>query len=154
MSAQPQRLVSALVAMGVLEPLRSVIALGMSYAPDVDPLALASDREAARISGADQNANELASTLVAALVLAACGVRVAKHGNRSVTSKCGSADLLEGLGVAIELSPQAVARCVNEVGIGFMYAVFQYEAVGHPLRIHGVVTGRQALALSNPQMET
>src|ERR671913_2542554 len=59
---------------------------------------------------------------VAALVIAACGVRVAKHGNRSVSSRCGSADLLEGLGVAIELPPEAVARCVNEVGIGFMYA--------------------------------
>ena len=58
----------------------------------------------------------------AAFVIAGAGVRVAKHGNRSVTSKCGSADLLEGLGVAIELSPAAVARCVNEVGIGFMYA--------------------------------
>jgi anthranilate phosphoribosyltransferase len=58
----------------------------------------------------------------AAFVIAGAGVRVAKHGNRSVTSKCGSADLLEGLGVAIELNPAAVARCVNEVGIGFMYA--------------------------------
>ncbi|MGH2618839.1 MAG: anthranilate phosphoribosyltransferase, partial [Thermomicrobiales bacterium] len=58
----------------------------------------------------------------AAFVIAGAGVRVAKHGNRSVTSKCGSADLLEALGVAIELSPAAVARCVNEVGIGFMYA--------------------------------
>jgi anthranilate phosphoribosyltransferase len=58
----------------------------------------------------------------AAFVIAGAGVRVAKHGNRSVTSKCGSADLLEGLGVAIELTPAAVARCVNEVGIGFMYA--------------------------------
>src|SRR5215207_4785490 len=58
----------------------------------------------------------------AAFVIAGAGVRVAKHGNRSVTSKCGSADLLEGLGVAIELSPSAVARCVNEGGIGFMCA--------------------------------
>ena len=58
----------------------------------------------------------------ASFAIAGAGVRVAKHGNRSVTSKCGSADLLEGLGVAIDLPPTAVARCVNEVGIGFMYA--------------------------------
>ena len=58
----------------------------------------------------------------AAFAIAGAGVRVAKHGNRAVTSRCGSADLLEGLGVAIELSPTAVARCIEEVGIGFMYA--------------------------------
>ena len=58
----------------------------------------------------------------AAFVIAAAGVRVAKHGNRAVTSKCGSADLLEGLGVAIDLEPGAVARCIDEAGIGFMYA--------------------------------
>ena len=58
----------------------------------------------------------------AAFVIAAAGIRVAKHGNRAVTSKCGSADLLEGLGVAIELDPAAVARCIADAGIGFMYA--------------------------------
>ena len=58
----------------------------------------------------------------AAFAIAGASVRVAKHGNRAVTSRCGSADLLEGLGVAIELSPTAVARCIEEVGIGFMYA--------------------------------
>lgn len=58
----------------------------------------------------------------AAFVIAAAGVRVAKHGNRAVTSKCGSADLLEGLGVEIDLEPRAVARCIEEAGIGFMYA--------------------------------
>ncbi|MDQ3044795.1 MAG: anthranilate phosphoribosyltransferase, partial [Chloroflexota bacterium] len=58
----------------------------------------------------------------AAFAIAGAGVRVAKHGNRAVTSKCGSADVLEGLGVAIELTPGQVKRCVEEVGIGFMYA--------------------------------
>ena len=58
----------------------------------------------------------------AAFAIAGAGVRVAKHGNRAVTSKCGSADVLEGLGVAIELTPEQVKRCVEEVGIGFMYA--------------------------------
>ncbi|MBA3337305.1 MAG: anthranilate phosphoribosyltransferase, partial [Chloroflexia bacterium] len=58
----------------------------------------------------------------AAFAIAGAGVRVAKHGNRAVTSKCGSADVLEGLGVAIELTPEQVKRCVQEVGIGFMYA--------------------------------
>jgi anthranilate phosphoribosyltransferase len=58
----------------------------------------------------------------AAFVIAGAGIRVAKHGNRAITSKCGSADLLEGLGVKIELTPEQVAECVETVGIGFMFA--------------------------------
>ena len=58
----------------------------------------------------------------AAFVVAGAGVRVAKHGNRAATSRCGSADVLEALGVRIELSPDTVAECVDRVGIGFMYA--------------------------------
>ena len=90
----------------------------------------------------------------AAFVIAGAGVRVAKHGNRSVTSKCGSADLLEGLGVAIELSPAGVARCVNEVGIGFMYAPAFHPAmrfVGPTRREIGIRTVFNILGpLTNP----
>ena len=58
----------------------------------------------------------------AAFVVAGAGVKVAKHGNRAATSRCGSADVLEGLGVRIELGPEQVAECVERAGIGFMYA--------------------------------
>jgi anthranilate phosphoribosyltransferase len=58
----------------------------------------------------------------AAFVVAGAGVRVAKHGNRAATSRCGSADVLEGLGVTIELPPDIVAESIERVGIGFMYA--------------------------------
>jgi anthranilate phosphoribosyltransferase len=58
----------------------------------------------------------------AALIAAAAGARVAKHGNRSATSQCGSADVLEALGVRIELGPEAVATCIRELGFGFMFA--------------------------------
>jgi anthranilate phosphoribosyltransferase len=58
----------------------------------------------------------------AALVIAACGVRVAKHGNRAVSSRCGSADVLEALGVNASAPPAAVARCLAEAGIGFCFA--------------------------------
>ena len=61
------------------------------------------------------------STL-AAIVAAACGARVAKHGNRAASSACGSADVLEQLGVKIDLTPVGVARCIDEVGIGFLFA--------------------------------
>lgn len=72
-------------------------------------------------TGGDSSGTFNIST-TAAFIIAAAGVRVAKHGNRAFTSKCGSADLLEGLGIAIELSPDEVVRCVSQVGIGFMYA--------------------------------
>ncbi|OLT18849.1 anthranilate phosphoribosyltransferase [Pseudonocardia sp. CNS-139] len=58
----------------------------------------------------------------AAVVVAACGVRVAKHGNRSVSSACGSADVLEELGVRIDLGPAAVARCLGLAGVTFLFA--------------------------------
>ena len=57
-----------------------------------------------------------------ALVTAGAGVRVAKHGNRSISSKCGSADVVEALGINIQLSPQQAAQCLREVGICFLYA--------------------------------
>jgi len=57
-----------------------------------------------------------------ALVVAGAGVRVAKHGNRSISSKCGSADVVEALGVNIQLTPEQAARCLREVGICFLYA--------------------------------
>ncbi|MFB3092366.1 MAG: anthranilate phosphoribosyltransferase, partial [Dehalococcoidia bacterium] len=58
----------------------------------------------------------------AAFVAAGAGLKVAKHGNRAASGTCGSADVLEALGVKIELGPEAVKQCIDEVGIGFMYA--------------------------------
>ncbi|HEX3721604.1 MAG TPA: anthranilate phosphoribosyltransferase [Nitrolancea sp.] len=72
-------------------------------------------------------ANTFNISTAAAFVVAGSGIRVAKHGNRAMSSQCGSADVLEGLGVRIDLGPQSVAECIDEVGIGFMFA-----AVFHP----------------------
>jgi anthranilate phosphoribosyltransferase len=58
----------------------------------------------------------------AAFVVAACGLKVAKHGNRAMSSQCGSADVLEALGVKIDLNPEQVQKCLEKVGIGFMLA--------------------------------
>jgi anthranilate phosphoribosyltransferase len=68
---------------------------------------------------------------VAALVLAACGVRVAKHGNRSVSSRCGSADLFEALGVNVAAEPAAVERCLDEAGIAFFFAPTFHPSMRH-----------------------
>ena len=65
----------------------------------------------------------------AALVAAGAGVKVAKHGNRGITSTCGSADVLEALGVKIDAKPDVVARCIDEAGIGFMFAPMFHPAM-------------------------
>jgi anthranilate phosphoribosyltransferase len=67
----------------------------------------------------------------AALIAAGAGCSVAKHGNRSATSRSGSADVLEALGVDIELSPAEVATCIDEVGFGFMFAPKHHKAMAH-----------------------
>ncbi|HWP42834.1 MAG TPA: anthranilate phosphoribosyltransferase [Blastocatellia bacterium] len=66
-----------------------------------------------------------------AFVVAGAGVRVAKHGNRSVSSQCGSADVVEALGVKLEIPPERIGRCIDEVGIGFLYAPLLHEAMKH-----------------------
>jgi anthranilate phosphoribosyltransferase len=93
------------------------------------------------------------STL-SALVVASAGGRVAKHGNRSITSACGAADFLEAIGVAIDLPPAGVAQCVSETGFGFMFAPLYHPAMRHaivPRREIGVRTVFNILGpLTNP----
>ena len=74
---------------------------------------------------------------VAAFVVAGAGVHVAKHGNRSISSQCGSADLLEAWGIPIDLPPAATARAIREVGIGFLFAPAVHTAMkhAHPVRV-------------------
>ena len=81
-------------------------------------------------TGGDRSGTFNISTL-SAIVVAGAGVAVAKHGNRAASGLCGSADLLEALGVAIELDPAGVERCLAEAGIGFMFAPVFHPAWGH-----------------------
>jgi len=70
---------------------------------------------------------------VVAFVIAGAGVAVAKHGNRSVSSRCGSADVLETLGVRIDLGPEEIGRCLDEIGIGFLFAPRLHPAMKYAL---------------------
>ncbi len=88
-------------------------------------------------TGGDKIKTFNVSTL-SALVVAGAGISVAKHGNRAVTSTCGSADLLEGLGVNINISPEKVKECIEKVGIGFMFA-----PIFHPAMKHAITTRRE-----------
>lgn len=91
---------------------------------------------------------------MAAIVLAATGVRVVKHGNRAASSSCGAADLLEFLGIPLDLGPEGVARCVTEAGIGFCFAARFHPGMRHvgvPRREIGVPTAFNFLGpLTNP----
>ncbi len=91
---------------------------------------------------------------MAAVVVAAAGVPVVKHGNRAASSKCGAADLLEALGVAIDLPPESVRSCVHQVGIGFCFAPVFHPAMRHTAaarRELGVPTAMNVLGpLTNP----
>jgi anthranilate phosphoribosyltransferase len=83
-------------------------------------------------TGGDSSGTFNISTTVA-FVAAGAGLAVAKHGNRSVSSQCGSADLLQALNVNLELSAEQVARCIDEVGIGFLFAPMLHPAMKHAL---------------------
>ena len=89
-----------------------------------------------------------------ALVVAACGVPVAKHGNRSVSSSCGSADVLEAMGIKIDLEPQKVEKCLEETGFGFMFAPLFHPAMKYaigPRKEMGIRTVFNILGpLTNP----
>ncbi|VAW50257.1 Anthranilate phosphoribosyltransferase [hydrothermal vent metagenome] len=83
-------------------------------------------------TGGDASGSFNIST-ASAIVVAAAGGKVAKHGNRSISSKSGSADVLETAGVNLEISPEKVAECVNEIGVGFMFAPLHHSAMKHAI---------------------
>jgi anthranilate phosphoribosyltransferase len=121
--------------------------LSRDYSPVFDTCGTGGDR-----------AHTFNVSTVAALTLAACGVRVAKHGNRSVSSRCGSADLFEALGVNVTADPATVERCLDQAGIAFFFAPTFHPSMRHagPTRRElGIRTAFNLLGpLTNPAHAT
>jgi anthranilate phosphoribosyltransferase len=100
-------------------------------------------------TGGDRSGSFNIST-ASAIVVAACGVRVAKHGNRSVSSQCGSADVLEALGVNIQASPEVVSRALDTAGIAFFFAPTFHPAMRHAAQTRKDLGVRTAFNLLGP----
>lgn len=102
--------------------------------------------------GSGTNSFNISTTV--AFIVSACGVKVAKHGNRAVSSSCGSADVLEALGVNLDITPEVVERSISEIGIGFLFAPALHGAMKHaigPRREIGIRTIFNILGpLTNP----
>jgi anthranilate phosphoribosyltransferase len=149
--AQPSQIAALLVALamkgerpaeivGLARTMRArATKLARAYAPVFDTCGTGGDRS-----------HTFNVSTVAALVLAACGVRVAKHGNRSVSSRCGSADVFEALGVNVSASPAVVERCLDETGIAFFFAPTFHPSMRHAAPTRKELGVRTAFNLLGP----
>ena len=86
----------------------------------------------------------------ASFVVSGCGVRVAKHSNRSISSQCGSADVVEALGVNLALPPERIAACIDEVGIGFLFAPALHSAWKHAQPVRRELRTRTVFNILGP----
>ena len=129
--ATPAQLAGLLAALAVRgETVDEIAGFAAAMRAAAVPVAIADGAIDTCGTGGDRSHSFNIST-VAAIVAAAAGARVAKHGNRAASSACGSADVLEALGVNIDLGPESVAACVDDVGVGFMFAPRFHPAMRH-----------------------
>jgi anthranilate phosphoribosyltransferase len=137
--AQPAQIAGLLVALAMKgERPTEIVGLARTMRAKATKLARTHEPVFDTCGTGGDRAHTFNVSTVAALVLAACGVRVAKHGNRSVSSRCGSADLFEALGVDVAAAPEVVERCLEEAGIAFFFA-----PTFHPSMRHAAPTRRE-----------
>jgi anthranilate phosphoribosyltransferase len=153
--AQPAQIAGLLIALAMKgERPAEVVGLAKTMRAKATPLSRAYADVFDTCGTGGDRAHTFNVSTVAALVVAACGVRVAKHGNRSVSSRCGSADLFEALGVNIGAPPAVVERCLSEIGVAFFFAPTFHPSMRHagPTRKElGVRTAFNLLGpLTNP----
>ena len=130
--AQPAQIAGFLVALGMKgERPPEIVGLARTMRAQATKLSKTYDPLFDTCGTGGDRAHTFNVSTVAALVLAACGVRVAKHGNRSVSSRCGSADLFEALGVNIAASPSVVEACLEQAGIAFFFAPTFHPSMRH-----------------------
>jgi anthranilate phosphoribosyltransferase len=152
--ASPAQLGAFLTALGMKGETGAEIA-GLAEVMRAKALKVTTDGPALDIVGTGGDGlNTFNISTSAVLVAAAAGVRIAKHGNRAATGKCGSADVLEKLGVKIDLTPEQVTDCIRQTGIGFMFAPMFHPAMKYaagPRKEIGVRTVFNILGpLTNP----
>src|SRR5690606_30619612 len=97
------------------------------------PVSISSDYLVDTCGTGGDGANLFNVSTAAAFVVAAAGGKVAKHGNRSVSSSTGSADVLEAAGINLNLTPEQVSRCINEIGLGFLFAPVHHSAMKYAI---------------------
>ncbi|HSC29560.1 MAG TPA: anthranilate phosphoribosyltransferase [Vicinamibacterales bacterium] len=130
--AQPAQIAGLLIALAMKgERPSEIVGLARTMRARATPLSGAYEDVFDTCGTGGDRAHTFNVSTVAALVVAACGVRVAKHGNRSVSSRCGSADLFEALGVDISAPPATVERCLDEAGIAFFFAPTFHPSMRH-----------------------
>ena len=130
--AQPAQIAGFLVALGMKgERPPEIVGLAKTMRARATKLSKTFDPLFDTCGTGGDRAHTFNVSTVAALVLAACGVRVAKHGNRSVSSRCGSADLFEALGVNIAAPPSVVEACLEQAGIAFFFAPTFHPSMRH-----------------------
>jgi anthranilate phosphoribosyltransferase len=155
-SASPAQIAAFMIALRMkgetVEEMSGMLATLLAFSEPV-PLPPGLDVVDTCGTGGDRSHTINVST-IAALIVAGAGAPVCKHGNRAASSACGSADVLEALGVAIDVGPESVARCVEEAGMGFCFAPRYHPAMRHAgpsRRDLGIPTAFNILGpLSNP----
>ena len=149
--AQPAHIAAFLVALGMKgERPPEIVGLARTMRERSTKLSRAFDPTFDTCGTGGDRAHTFNVSTIAALVLAACGVRVAKHGNRSVSSRCGSADLFEALGVNIAAPPPVVEQCLEQAGIAFFFAPTFHPSMRHAAPTRKELGIRTAFNLLGP----